>query len=553
MKTRAFVFAVLFGVTAASAQESTMAASPPAVGMPHIASSQHAPEPHINGPRIVGATPGKPFLFLIPATGDGPLKFSAKRLPADLTLDASTGIISGSLKRAGTNVVEIIIQGPHGVARCTLTIVGGEHKLALTPPMGWNSWNIWHRNVDENKVRVAADWMIKTGLAAHGYQYVNIDDCWEDGRDTNGEITVNKKFGDMKALADYVHGKGLKLGIYSSPGQKTCAGFEASFGHEDLDARTYASWGIDYVKYDWCSYSQVARELTQQKFAALVPELADQLRALTDQAARLSAKRPRSQQENDQLKLANQQLEEIFQKLDPDKRKQIDLEIFQAPYKLFRASLDKCDRDIVYSLCQYGMGDVWKWGAEIGGNLWRTTGDITGTYRSMSGIGFGQSGHEKFAGPGHWNDPDMLWLHSLAPNEQLTHLSLWSLLAAPLLIGSDLSNLNSFTLDALSNDEVIDVDQDPLGVQGSRRAKDGDLEVWAKPLSDGTLAVGLFNRGSDPKDVVAKWSELGLNSKQPVRDIWQRKDLGPFTDAFSAAVPSHGVVLIKVGAAKSSD
>jgi alpha-galactosidase len=550
MKIRPFVLAVAFGVTTAYAQQPTNAPAAPAVEVPRIASSQPAPEPRINGPRIVGTTPGKPFLFLIPATGEGPLKFSASGLPTGLTLDGSTGIISGSLKRAGTNVIEITVQGSRGVARRTLTIVGGEHKLALTPPMGWNSWNIWHRNVDEAKVRVAADWMIKTGLAAHGYQYINIDDCWEDGRDTNGVITVNKKFGDMKALADYVHSKGLKLGIYSSPGPKTCAGFEASFGHEDQDAKTYASWGIDYVKYDWCSYDRIARDLKEQKYAALVPEFADQLKTLTDQAARLSAKRPRSGQENDQLKFANQELEEIYQKVDPDKRKQIDLEIFQEPYKVFRASLDKCDRDIVYSLCQYGMGDVWQWGADVGGNLWRTTGDIQGNYKSMSGIGFGQNGHEKYAGPGHWNDPDMLWLHSLAPNEQLTHLSLWSLLAAPLLIGSDLSKLDPFTLDALSNDEVIDVDQDPLGIQGNRSAKNGDLEVWAKPLSDGSLAVGLFNRGSDAKAVVAQWSDLGLTGKQPVRDLWQRKDLGAFNDLFSATVPSHGAVLIKVGKAK---
>ena len=553
MKIRPFILIVLLGVTAASAQQSTNAPAAPAVEVPYIASSKPALEPRVNGPRIVGMTPGKPFQFLIPATGEGPLKFSARGLPASLTLDGSTGIISGSLKRAGTSVVEIIVQVPRGVARGKLTIVGGEHKLALTPPMGWNSWNIWNHNVDEAKVRVAADWMIKTGLAAHGYQYVNIDDCWEDGRDTNGVITVNKKFGDIKALADYVHSMGLKLGIYSSPGPKTCAGFEASFGHEDQDAKTYASWGIDYVKYDWCSYKQIAGDLKEQKYAALVPEFADRLKLLTAEAAQFSAKRQRSEQEDDQLQFANQELKEIYQKVDPDKRKQIDLEIFQEPYKLFRASLDKCDRDIVYSLCQYGIGEVWKWGADVGGNLWRTTDDIQGNYKSMSDIGFRQNGLEQYAGPGHWNDPDMLWLHSLAPNEQLTHLSLWSLLAAPLLIGSDLSKLDQFTLDALSNDEVIDVDQDPLGIQGNRRAKDGDLEVWAKPLSDGTLAVGLFNRGSDPRAVVAQWSDLGLSGKQPVRDLWQKKDLGSFTDLFSATVPSHGVVLIKMGMAKSSD
>jgi len=458
MKIPSFIFAIVIGLTAANAQQPTNAPSAHAAELPQIASSQPALQPCINGPRIVGATPGKPFELLIPTTGEGPLRFFARGLPAGLTLNPTTGIITGSVKRAGTNVVDIIVRGRRGVARRKLTIVGGDHKLALTPPMGWNSWNIFHRDVDEAKVRVAADWMVKTGLAAHGYQYINIDDCWEDGRDTNGVITVNKKFGNMKALADYVHSKGLKLGIYSSPGPKTCAGFEASYGHEDIDAQTYASWGIDYVKYDWCSYGNIARELTEQRFATLLPEFAEEITGLMTDVAQLSAKRPRSQQENDRLKEVRTQLDEIYQKAGAERRKQTDLEIYKFPYKLFRVSLDKCNRDIVYSLCQYGMGDVWEWGAEVGGNLWRTTGDIQGNYRSMSNIGFGQNGHEKFAGPGHWNDPDMLWLHSLKPNEQLTHLSLWSLLAAPLLIGSDLSKLDPFTLDALSNDEVIDVD-----------------------------------------------------------------------------------------------
>ena len=553
MKICAFCCALALAATTATAQQPINPPSAAPVDVPQIASGKVAPQPRINGPRIVGATPGKPFLFLIPVTGDGPLRYVARELPAGLTLNPATGIISGSLKQAGTSVVEVVVRGPRGVARRTLTIVGGDHKLALTPPMGWNSWNIFHRDVDEAKVRVAADWMVKTGLAAHGYQYINIDDCWEDGRDTNGVITVNKKFGDMKALADYVHSKGLKLGIYSSPGPKTCAGFEASYGHEDLDAQTYAGWGIDYVKYDWCSYGGIARDLKEQKYAALVPEFADQLKSFTDEEARLSAKRQRSQQENDQLKEIRGQLDEIYQKAGAEHRKQTDLEIYQAPYKLFRTSLDRCNRDIVYSLCQYGMGDVWEWGAEVGGNLWRTTGDIQGNYRSLSNIGFSQNGHEKYAGPGHWNDPDMLWLHSLKPNEQLTHLSLWSLLAAPLLIGSDLSKLDPFTLDALSNDEVINVDQDPLGIQGNRRAKDGDLEVWAKPLSDGTLAVGLFNRGTNSAPVVARWSDLGLTGKQAVRDLWQKKDLGAFTDSFTATVPGHGVVLVKVGAAKTNE
>lgn len=459
-------------------------------------SSQTAPvapaapvKPDINGPRVVGATPGRPFVFLIPATGEGPLTFAAKSLPAGLTLDSKTGIISGTLEKAGTTAVELRVRGPKGNARRKLTIIGGDHKLALTPPMGWNSWNVWGTAVDAEKVRQAADGLVKSGLAAHGYQYINIDDTWEGKRDASGEITANQKFGDMKALADAIHSKGLKLGIYSSPGPETCAGFAGSFGHEEQDARTYARWGIDYLKYDWCSCK--SKDLKE-------------------------------------------------------------------PYQVMRAALDKVDRDITFSLCQYGMGNVWEWGPEVGGNLWRTTGDITDRWESMAGIGFGQNGREKYAGPGHWNDTDMLvvgklgWgknLHAsrLMPMEQVTHITLWSLLAAPLLIGCDLSQLDSFTIDLLTNDEVIDVDQDPLGQAASRRAQNGSTEVWARPLWDGTLAVGLFNRGEQAAMVTASLSDLGLKEFQPVRDLWQRRDLGDISGSFVTRVPAHGAVLVKIG------
>ena len=453
-------------------------------------------KPAIHGPRITGTTPGRPFLFLIPATGEGPLTFSAKNLPAGLVLDQNTGIISGSLKQAGRTAVELTVRGPRGSASRELTVVGGDHQLALTPPMGWNSWNVWAKAVDAEKVREAADRMVKSGLAAHGYQYVNIDDTWEAKRDANGDLQTNEKFGDMRALSEYVHSKGLKLGIYSSPGPQTCAKFEGSFNHEEQDARSFARWGVDYLKYDWCSYKEVAKDQS-------LPGL-------------------------------------------------------KKPYDVMRAALDKMDRDIVYSLCQYGMGNVWEWGADVGGNLWRTTGDITDRWASMSSIGFNQNGHEKYAGPGHWNDPDMLvvgwvgWgpnIHPtrLTPNEQITHITLWSLQAAPLLIGCDTSQMDEFTVDLLGNDEVIEVDQDPLGKAAGRRAQEGRLEVWSRPLWDGTLAVGLFNRGPETTKVVAKWSDLGLQGDQPVRDLWRQKNLGVFTDSFYTMVPPHGAVLVKIG------
>ncbi len=454
-----------------------------------------APEPAIHAPRITGATPGRPFLFRIPATGQGPLRFEADNLPAGLTLDPQTGIIRGSLAEPGTTVVDVTVRGPRGSASARLTIVGGHHKLALTPPMGWNSWNVWGTSVDDAKVRAAADWMVRSGLAAHGFQYINIDDAWEGERDAQGRITTNEKFPDMKALADYVHGKGLKLGIYSSPGPKTCAGFEGSYLHEQQDADTFAAWGIDLIKYDWCSYGKIARDDSPEEL--------------------------------------------------------------QKPYIIMRQALDNCGRDIVYSLCQYGMGEVWTWGADVGGNYWRTTGDITDTWSSLSRIGFGQAELHPYAGPGHWNDPDMLvvgkvgWgpsLHDtrLTRNEQVTHITLWSLLAAPLLIGCDMSQMDDFTLALLTNPEVLEVNQDPLGQQARRIAVDGKLEVWARPLSDGAWAVGLFNRGRSETELRVRWSDLGLDGPQKVRDLWRRVDLGEFDGGFAAPVARHGAMMLKV-------
>ncbi len=454
-----------------------------------------SPVPAIHGPRITGATPGRPFEFMIPATGEGPLTFGAANLPAGLTLDPKTGIISGVLPGIGSTKVRLSVRGPRGSASRSLTIVGGSRALALTPPMGWNSWNVWAGRVDAGKVRDAADQLISAGLAAHGFGYVNIDDTWEAGRDASGVIQTNDKFPDMKALADYVHGKGLKIGIYSSPGPKTCGGYTGSWQHEQQDADTYAGWGIDYLKYDWCSYGDVATGEGLEK----------------------------------QIK----------------------------PYRLMGAALRSTNRDILFSLCQYGMADVWKWGPSIGGNAWRTTGDIQDNWSSVRGIFTSQNGHEKYVGPGYWNDPDMLMVGivgfgnthptHLKPNEQITHISLWSLLSSPLLIGCDLTRLDPFTKALLTNDDVLDVNQDPLGRPAGRIAETGDAQIWARPLFDDTHAVGLVNLGSDRQDITVSWSQLGLSGPQPVRDLWQRKDLGAFKDGYTVPVPAHGTVLIKVG------
>jgi alpha-galactosidase len=468
----------------------------PAEPAPPIAPSRSS-QPSINEPRITGGTPGRPFLFRVPASGDGPLTFAAKNLPPGLTLDSATGILTGALEQPGKTVVELTVTGPKGRAARELTIVAGDRALALTPPLGWNSWNVWGGTVDAAKVRAAADAMVSSGLAAQGYQYINIDDAWEGPRDANGEITSNEKFPDMKALADYVHGKGLKIGIYSSPGPRTCQRvYAGSYQHEEQDARTYAKWGFDYLKYDWCSYSEIAPQPT----------------------------------------------------LDDRKK----------PYRVMQAALEKLDRDVVYSLCQYGAGSVWEWGAEVGGNLWRVTGDITDTWPSMTGIGFSQTGHEKFTGPGRWNDTDMLvvgrvgWGRELrdtrlTPNEQITHITLWTLQAAPLLIGADMAQIDPFAVNLLGNREVLAVNQDPLGKAAGRMSGDGRTEVWARPLSDGTMAVGLFNRNPEATSVAVKFSDLGLSGSHPVRDLWRQMDLGASRDAFSTSVPRHGAVFVKIG------
>jgi alpha-galactosidase len=483
--------------------------------------------PMINYPRITGATPGRPFLFRIPASGTGELTFSARNLPEGLALDPRSGIITGSLKKDGRTDVGVTVRNTKGqTSSAVMTIVGGKDALALTPPLGWNSWNVWGGNVTADHVRAAADGMVSSGLAAQGYTYINIDDAWEGGwrkgpngrydvaagRDANGEIVTNEKFPDMKGLVDYIHSKGLKAGIYSGPGNTTCQGAAASYQHEEQDARTWAKWGLDYLKYDWCGYPPV-----------VIGDNPTPVRANTNSP----------------------------------------LDVLQKPYILMRSILDTLDRDIVFSLCQYGWGKVWEWGDQVGGNLWRVTGDITDTWSSMSGIGFQQTGHEAFAGPGHWNDTDMLvvgkvgWGRGdpqptrLTPNEQLTHISLWALQAAPLLIGADMSQLDEFTINLLGNPEVLSVNQDMLGKAAGRLVGDGRSDVWARPLSDGTMAVGLFNRSPEAAPITVTFKDLELSGRQPVRDLWLHKNLADAQDAFTATVPRHGVVFVKIGRAKS--
>ncbi len=484
-----------------------------------ILTPKPARTPRINSAKVFGVRPSHPFLYTIAATGDRPMTFTADGLPEGLQLDSASGRITGMLKESGEHSVTLRAKNSRGSAEQKFKIICGS-QIGLTPAMGWNSWNCFASAVTADRVKAAADAMVKSGLVNHGWTYINIDDYWEvkpvatndeslqgPQRDAQGFIIPNPRFPNMNDLTDYVHSKGLKIGLYSSPGPLTCGQCIGSYEHEDQDAAQYAKWGFDYLKYDWCSYTKIAQDQTGET------------------------------------------------------RNNYTLSTLKKPYQIMREALDKAPRDILFSFCQYGMGNVWEWGAELGGNSWRTTGDIRDTWGSMSGIGFNQSGHEKFAGPGHFNDPDMLvvgmvgWgpkLHPsrLSPNEQYTHISLWCLLDSPLLIGCDMTQLDDFTLSLLTNDEVLEVNQDPLGKQAGRVAKYGDLEIWAKDMEDGSKAVGLFNRGKTATKVTAKWSDLGLTGKQNVRDLWRQKDLGKFSDEFEATVPRHGVVLVRISPTK---
>jgi alpha-galactosidase len=475
------------------------------------------PKPKINGPILTGVTPGRPVLYKIPATGTKPITYAVERLPAGLKLDPATGIIAGTIKDRGIYTVTFRAKNPAGEARQEFRFVA-EGQLSLTPALGWNSWNARGRSVTEALVRRTADAFVDKGLIDHGWTYICIDDGWERSprqtddlfegptRDANGNFIPNKKFPDMKALGDYIHGKGLKFGIYSSPGPTTCQGLEASFQHEEKDVAQWCQWGVDYLKYDWCSYRAEAP----------------------------------------------------------------GLEGLKKPYQLMRALLNQAPRDIVYSICQYGNGNVWEWGAapDVGGNSWRTTGDIRDNWPQTMQIGFNPRWTEidigQYGGPGHWNDVDMLvvgvvgWSYepqheaNLTPAEQTSHISLWALHAAPLILGCDLAQADDFTVGLLTNDEVLAVDQDPMGRGGKAvyRSTNGGLQVWARPLADGSKAVGLFNLEEMPMRVTAKWSDLGISGKQMLRDLWRQRDLGKFSDEYAVELPRHGCLLLKVSPTK---
>jgi alpha-galactosidase len=486
--------------------------------LPASLTPPESPSPRINGPSVFGVRPGSAFLYTIPATGDHPMRFSADGLPRELTLDAGSGQITGKLRQKGAYQIVLHATNDKGTAGKKFRIVVGD-KIVLTPPMGWNSWNCWAGSVDQEKVLRSARAMVSSGLVNHGWTYINIDDTWQGKRGGRyNAIQPNEKFQDMKSLCDQIHRLGLKAGVYSTPWITSYASYLGGSSDDssgawskentsekdqrlgkyyfaDNDARQWADWGFDYLKFDW--------------FPNDVPHTAEMFKALR-----------------------------------------------------------RTKRDIVFSLSNkapFGQAADWaKWA-----NCWRTTGDIWDGWsenpmpghefnHGVSEIAFSQDRWASYAGPGHWNDPDMLvvgdvgWgasLHAskLTPDEQYSHISMWCLLSAPLLIGCDLEHLCPFTLGLLGNDEVLALDQDALGKQAVRVATIGPVDVFMKLLEDGSVALGFFNRGEELENVnFNKLVSVGLSGIYHVRDLWRQKYFPDAQDALKISIQPHGVILLKL-------
>jgi alpha-galactosidase len=462
-----------------------------------------ANSPKINAPYVFAARPGNPVLITLPISGTRPMKIKVASLPSGLSLDNATGQIHGSVKTEGNFEVLVTAENQFGQDSRKVMLKIGE-VIAPTPPMGWNSWNAFGSSVSQEKVKEVAEAMVKSGLINYGYTYINIDDGWQGERGGKyNAIMPNEKFPDMKGLVDYIHRLGLKAGIYSSPWVWTYAGFpggsadtqdgkiarkerrHGEFSFEQEDVKQYAEWGFDYIKYDW-SPNDIGSTTRMAK------------------------------------------------------------------------ALRNSGRDIVFSISNAAPFELATEWAKLT-NVWRTTFDIHDSWYSLTSIGFSQNPWQPYAGPGHWNDPDMLivgklgWGNSLhktrlTPNEQYLHISLWSILAAPLLIGCDMASMDPFTLNLLANREVIEVNQDPAGIQGRRifSDKNKQIEIWSRPLADGSLAVGLFNLSDMKQEIAVSWKDLDITGKQKVHNLWLQTELGTFESKFSSEVPDHGVVFIKI-------
>ena len=459
--------------------------------------------PRFNGPRVVGARPGNPFFFRIPVTGAAPLAVSVENL-ADvpgLAYDPARRVLEGVVGNRGTYTLRLAAENAHGRATRELRVVVGE-KLALTPPMGWNSWNAFGREVSDAKVRGAADALIDLGLADFGWSYVLVDDGWQvkadasgPRRDAHGVQLTNERFPDMAALAGYIHSKGLKAGLYSSPGPVTCTGYEGSWRHEATDARAYAGWGYDFLKYDWCSYGDIARGETVQ-------------------------------------------LKYLY------------------PYLLMGQRLRSCGRDIVHYACAYGFGDVATWGASVNAQCWRTTRDLFDFWGGVLWAMEQMDALWRHAGPGGWNDMDMMVIGDmcwnerggtrLTPNEQYTHVSMWAMGAVPMILGCDLGKVDAFTLSLAANAEVIDVNQDPLGAAAAKVQCGEGWSCWARPLEGGDYAVALVNEGQLEREVLFCLEKAGLSGRWAVRDLWRQCDCGEVARGYRVSVPGHATHLVRL-------
>lgn len=467
-------------------------------------------KPLINNPKVYGATPDADFLWSVMASGQQPMTYSAKGLPEGLTIDETTGVITGAVAEKGDYKVTLAAKNDFGTDEREVTIKIGD-TISLTPIMGWSSWNCCRFNASDSILRRTTDIMHEK-LHPYGWTYVSVDDGWAaDQRANDGTLAGNKNWPDMKALTDYMHSKGMKFGIYSSPGPTTCGNYPASYGHEYTDAKTWADWGVDYLKYDYCSHTQVEKDSSEGSI--------------------------------------------------------------RAPYDLMRAALDSTGRDIVFCV-GYGAPRVWVWGAEAGGNLWRTTRDITDEWNVVQAIGNCQDVCAPATAPGRFNDPDMMVVGNvgggwgapkhptlLTPDEQYSHVSLWALLSAPLLLGCDMELLDDFTLSLLTNREVIAVNQDELCSPAVKKVVENG-QIWHKKLADGSVAVGCFN--FDPYFVL--WdqndgeamqlrdygftidpADYGIDGPFTVRDIWRNEDLAPSVNGkYEVNVPYHGVKLLKL-------
>ena len=494
---------------------------------PYILTPAPSPAPRINGAKITGASANKPFMFTVATSGERPMTFEAEDLPGGLTIDREKGIITGITKTRGKYIVPVTATNSRGTCRDTIQIViGGD--LALTPYMGWSSWNVFAANVTQKGLEETAQAIHDKRLIDFGYTYVNIDDGWTirmrrrandpaaatPSRYADGTVRPNENFPDMKGLTDYIHSLGLKAGLYSSPGRTTCAGFEGSFGHEAEDIKTYSGWGFDFLKYDWCTYQNEVP-------VAIAKEWALQKHYLLERHDR------------------------------------------QQPYFQISNLMKDSDRDMILNICQYGYSQVWQWGKEVGGHAWRTTSDIGANTPGLVGSMFQiVSFHERLGdciGPGGWNDPDYLlfgntWNYQerglaptpFTPSEQYSCMTYWCMMPAPLIFSGEMTTLDDFTKNVLCNAEVIDVNQDKLGKAGRMIRNKDMVEVWKKELSDGSAAIAIFNKRPYQCKIEVDWQELGYNGGYLIRDLWRQSDLGTTREVTSFDIPRHGCVMLKV-------